>query len=179
MPSLLISPRFGTLEGKLEGSNGNVIWKARGDAEEKKVETWRKEKRTDGGSIRERDGKLSARIQYFGADGKRHDKERPARNRTHARELIKQMRAELKNHGQLTLDSDRMTFAELSEIYKKQRLVPAVIVDGRKVAGLRSHYSLRGSLIPVVAHFGRKHIRSIAHSDLEEYKLIRLRTPVV
>ena len=145
----------------------------------KKVETWRKEKRTDGGSIRERDGKLSARIQYFGADGKRHDKERPARNRTHARELIKQMRAELENHGQVTLDSDRMTFAELAEIYKKQKLVPAVIVDGRKVAGLRSHYSLKGSLIPVVAHFGRKHIRSITHSDLEEYKLIRLRTPVV
>ena len=29
-----------------------------------------------------------------------------------------------------------------------------------------------------MAHFGRKQIRTITHSDLEEFKLIRLQTPV-
>ncbi|HKZ02012.1 MAG TPA: hypothetical protein VJ180_07225, partial [Pyrinomonadaceae bacterium] len=69
----------------------------------KKAEGWRKQKREYGGSIRERNGKMYARIQYFGEDGKRHDKEREARNRTHARELIKEMRAELGSHGETAL----------------------------------------------------------------------------
>jgi integrase len=51
-------------------------------------------------------------------------------------------------------------------------------VDGRKVAGLRSYRSARRFLIPLVAHFGRKQIRTITHSDLEEFKLIRLQTAV-
>lgn len=99
----------------------------------KKVEEWRKQSREYGGSIRERSGKIYARIQYFGEDGKRHDKEREARNRTHARELIKEMRAELGSHGETALDSHRMTFRDLAATYEKQRLVPAVIVwmEGR------------------------------------------------
>jgi hypothetical protein len=39
-------------------------------AERKKAEDWRKQKGADGGSIHERDGKIYARIQYFGVDGK-------------------------------------------------------------------------------------------------------------
>lgn len=143
-----------------------------------KTEDWRKQRREYGGSIRERNGKIYARIQYFGEDGKRHDKEREASNRKHARELIKEMRAELGNHGETALDSHRMTFRDLASIYEKQKLVPAVIVDGRKVAGLRSYRSARRFLVPLVAHFGRKQIRTITHSDLEEFKLIRFQTPV-
>jgi integrase len=71
-----------------------------------------------------------------------------------------------------------MTFRDLGVIYEKQKLVPAVIVDGRKVAGLRSYRSARRFLVPLVAHFGRKQIRTITHSDLEEFKLIRFQTPV-
>lgn len=144
----------------------------------KKTENWRTQKREYGGSIRERGGKIYARIQYFGEDGKRHEKEREASNRKHARELIKAMRAELGNHGETALDSHRMTFRDLAAIYEKQKLVPAVIVDGRKVAGLRSYRSARRFLVPLMAHFGRKQIRTITHSDLEEFKLLRLQTPV-
>lgn len=109
----------------------------------KRTENWRTQKREYGGSIRERNGKIYARIQYFGEDGKRHDKERVARHRKHAREMIKAMRAELEGHGETALDSHRMTFRDLAAIYGKQKLVPAVIVDGRKFAGLRSYRSAR------------------------------------
>ncbi len=139
----------------------------------KKAEDWRKQSRGYGGSIRERKGKMYARIQYFGEGGKRHDKEREARNRKHARELIAEMRAELGNHGETVLNEHRMTFRDLAAIYEKQKLVPAVIVDGRKVAGLRSYRSARRFLVPLVAHFGRKQVRTITHSDLEEFKLIQ------
>src|SRR5215831_2820434 len=144
----------------------------------KRSKNWRKEKRDYGGSIRERNGKLFARIQYIGEDGKRRDKERPAENRKHARELISEMRRELKQHGEPVLDAHKMTFTELSERYSKLRLIPAVIVNGKKVAGLRSLGPPKAAMSILVSHFGRKQVRTIKHSDVEEYKLKRIQTPV-
>lgn len=139
----------------------------------------RKQTREHGGSIRERDGKLYARIQYVGPDGKSHDKHRLAKNRTHARELIRQMRDELEKHGPAALDSHHMTFGELAAQYEKAKLFKAEFVNGRKIAGVRSLLPAKSALTALVNHFGRKQIRTIKHSDLEHYKLTRLRTPVV
>src|SRR5688572_26716550 len=100
---------------------------------------WLRQKRSHGGSIRERNGKLYARIQFIGEDGKPSSKERIARNRKHARELIKQMRQEHETGGEALLEAHRMTFAVLAREYEKNKLVPAVIVDGKKVAGMRSY----------------------------------------
>jgi integrase len=138
-----------------------------------------KQTREHGGSIRERDGKLYARIQYIGPDGKSHDKHRLAKNRTHARELIRQMRDELEKHGPAALDSHHMTFGDLATQYEKVKLFKAEYVNGRKIAGVRSLLPAKSALTALVAHFGRKQIRTIKHSDLEHYKLTRLRTPVV
>src|SRR5207237_6499797 len=144
----------------------------------KPTKNWRKEKRDFGGSIRERNGKLFARIQYIGEDGKRRDKERPAENRKHARELITEMRRELKQHGEPVLDAHKMTFSELSERYSKLKLIPAVIVNGKKVAGLRSLGPQKAAMSALVSPLGRRQVRTIKHSDIEEYKLDRLQTPV-
>jgi Site-specific recombinase XerD len=138
---------------------------------------WRKDKRSHGGSIRERDGKVYARVQFIGEDGKRHDKEREARNRRHARELIKEMRDELKAHGEKNLNTDRMTFRELAGIYKERKLIPAIYVSGRKVAGLRSWKAPQDFLKTLIKYFGNKHIRTIKHSDVEAFKIVRLQTP--
>ena len=70
----------------------------------------------------------------IGDDGKKRDKERQAKNRTHARELIKQMRQELLEGGEVALESYSMSFALLAEGYKESKLIPAVIQDGKKVA---------------------------------------------
>src|SRR5688572_12056543 len=99
---------------------------------------WRKQKREHGGSIRERDGKIFARIQYVGEDGRRREKERPAKNRKHARELIKEMRQELLQGGEGALEAHAMTFARLAASYEKTNLIPAVIQNGKKIAGRRS-----------------------------------------
>lgn len=144
----------------------------------KPTKNWRNEKRDYGGSIRERNGKLFARIQYIGEDGKRRDKERPAENRKHAREVITEMRRELKQHGEPVLDAHKMTFNELSQRYSKLKLIPAVIVNGRKVAGLRSLGPQKAAMSALVSHLGRRQVRTIKHSDIEEYKLERLQTPV-
>lgn len=140
---------------------------------------WRKQRRNREGSVYEYKGKIYARIQFIGDDGTRKDKKVIAESRKKARERVKELKGDLDAHGEVVLDAQRMTFAELAAKYEKQKLIPAVVVDGRKVAGLRSSYSAKRLLIPINAHFGRKHIRTVTHSDLEEYKLTRLQTPVV
>src|SRR5688572_10875644 len=145
----------------------------------KRNTAWRNEKRGHGGSIRERGGRIFARIQWTDEQGKRREQERPAKHRKHARELIKQMRDELSKHGQAALDTDKMTFADLATQYESKKLFKAQYVDGRKVAGVRSLLPAKSALAALVSHFGRKSIRTIKHSDVEAFKLKRLQTPIV
>lgn len=140
---------------------------------------WTREKRNYGGSIRERNGKVYARIQYIGEDNKNRDREFLANNRKHAREIIKQKRDELRNSGEVTLDSHRMTFAALVRKYEEYKLFPAEIRDGKKVEGMRSYRSMKSHLVPLREHFASKHLRSIRHSDIAAYKNARLKTPVI
>lgn len=141
---------------------------------------WRNEKRKTSGGIKTIKGNLYARVQYTDEiSGKRKEKLRPANNRTHARDLIKEMRRELENGGQATLESDKVTFKQIAEEYQKIRLVAPVFQNGIKVAGLRSYDRQLSFIKPLKEFFGRKTIRSIKPSDLEAYKSHRLKTPVV
>jgi len=139
---------------------------------------WRKERRNREGSVYEYKGKIYARVQLIGEDGKRKDKKVVARNRKHARELVTTLKGEVKTHGDAVLDSYRMTFGELAKIYETVKLVPARYEDGRKIAGLRSWRYTKSFLPTLVNHFGRRQLRSIKHSDLEAFRLERLGTPV-
>lgn len=139
---------------------------------------WRKERRNREGSVYEYKGKVYARVQLIGEDGKRKDKKVLAKSRKHARELIATLKTEVKAHGDSVLDSYRMTFGELAKIYETVKLVPARYEDGRKVAGLRSWRYTKSFLPTLVTHFGRRQLRSIKHSDLEAFRLERLGTPV-
>src|SRR5688500_17034380 len=97
----------------------------------------RKTRQRDG-SIKTINGSLYARIQYLDVvTGKRNEKLKRARNRTHARELIKEMRAEYENRGQAGLEGDKIQFKAVAERYANIHLVPAVIQNGIKVAGRR------------------------------------------
>ncbi|MFV0389194.1 MAG: tyrosine-type recombinase/integrase [Pyrinomonadaceae bacterium] len=89
------------------------------------------------------------------------------------------MRRELENSGQSSLESDKVTFAEVADRYKELKLNPPVFRNGIKVSGLRSYKTQRYILKPLKEFFGRKKIRSIKPSDLEDYKGKRLATPVI
>ncbi len=143
-------------------------------------EDWRKKSRSAEGSIKTIKGYLYARIQWIDeTTGKRKEKLRRAENRTKARTHIKDMIAELENHGEETLNADKMTFSELATKYEKTELVAAIYRDGRKAEGKRSIVPQKSLLKPIVEHFGRKPIRKIKASDLKAYKVERLNTPVV
>ncbi len=144
-----------------------------------KSETWRKEKRHRDGSIKVINGLIYARIQYRDdVTGKRKEKLRRAQNRKHANDLIKQMRAELEQTGQLALESDQITVQQLAEKYESLKLVPATYQNGIKVSGRRSVGPAVSAHNNIIEGLGDRKVRSIRPSDIESYKLKRLSEPV-
>lgn len=86
-------------------------------------------------------GNLQARIQYQDDTGKLKEKLRrvPSGKITDVWKEVRAMRDELNQHGEETLNADKMTFLTLAEKYKESKVFPAIIKDGHKVAGLKSH----------------------------------------
>ena len=62
------------------------------------------------GAAVEKNDKWYARIRWTDEKGKRRDLWLPAKNKSHANELIKEKIQELKEHGEKTIDASRMTF---------------------------------------------------------------------
>lgn len=123
-----------------------------------------------------RDGKVYARITYYDEQGRRRDVMRLADSRAHAKELAAQMRRELKDHGERIVDADKLKFDELAGYYEEDKVKPAQYHEGRKVAGLRSLSSVRLVLKTLIAHFGKRFIKTITPTDIEKFKAGRLNT---
>ena len=126
----------------------------------------------------EKSGKIYARLQYSDDTGVKREKYKSITDKRTARSVVEKMRQELEDHGSETLQSDKMTFAELAEKYKTTKLIQAVYVDGVKVAGRRSIKPSLAAVNSLLAYFGNKNIRVIKTSDLENYKSHRLKTPI-
>jgi len=126
----------------------------------------------------EKSGKIYARLQYTDDTGVKREKYKSITDKRTARSVVEKMRQELEDHGSETLQSDKMTFAELAGKYKTTKLIQAVYVDGVKVAGRRSIKPSLAAVNSLLAYFGNKNIRVIKTSDLENYKSHRLKTPI-
>lgn len=125
------------------------------------------------------DGSIWARVTYVGDDGRRRELRRRAETKTAAKEIIKALLRELDDNGQRSVDGSRLRFRDLASIYEEARLFPAQYQGERKIAGLRSWKTPRRLLRTLVDHFGNLPIKSITHSDIERFKLHRLKTPTV
>jgi len=129
------------------------------------------------GFIVEKDGRLYARVCYTDENGKRRELMRSVESRTQGRELLKKLIADLDaGDRDQRLQAEKMRFSKLAEIYKERRLIPAEYQGDRKIAGLRSLASPEKWLETLVDRFGNKHIQAITHSDVERFKLDRLRS---
>lgn len=132
------------------------------------------------GYVQERkDGSIWARVTYVGDDGKRRELRRRAETRTQARELIRQLLRDIEETGPQSLEGDRLRFRDLAHIYEETKLIPPQYHGGRKIAGLSSWKTLRGTLKTLVSQFGNKTLKSITHADIERYKIKRLKTRTV
>lgn len=130
------------------------------------------------GSIWMNRGKVYARITYVDEFGRRRDVRRRALSRTHARIIIKQLLQEVEERGEDSLDSSRLTFQHLVKHYLERYAIPARYIESRKIAGLRSHKEVQRIVEILVAHFGRKRLRSITHGDILHFRALRLETRV-
>jgi integrase len=131
------------------------------------------------GTITEKAGKLYARVQFVDETGKKRDIWRKADSRTHARQIIRQLILEAESSSAAALDAASMTFDELADFFETNYLKPAVYVNGRKVAGVRSVIPAKVAVQALRSYFGKKKVRSITHSDVCAYKSLRLQTPTM
>ena len=76
-----------------------------------------------------------------------------------------------------SMDPFKMTFDDLAIIFEKKSLIPAEYLNGVKVAGRRSLKAPIGWLANFREFFGKKKLRQIRYSDLEDFKLSLIRKP--
>ena len=118
-----------------------------------------------------------ARITYTDpVTGKRHDRQRRAESKSHAKDLVQDLIAEVDKTGGRSLAKEHMTFLDLATYFEKEYLKPAEYVDGRKVAGVRSIVPAKANVKALKDHFGMRLLRGITHSDIREFRMIRLVT---
>lgn len=115
------------------------------------------------------------RLFYFDEmTGKDRVIERTTEKRSDAVDKANTLIDELKKtHGQIQT-GDKMTFNDLAIICEKNFYAPAVIVEGRKISGVRSHNTAKNQLNNLKAFFGSRLIRQITTENLTHYKLWRL-----
>jgi hypothetical protein len=64
-----------------------------------------------------------------------------------------------------------MTFADLARVYKEEKLVPAVYVGEKKIAGRRELSAPEAWLMQLRYHFGAMKLNSIPKGDIEKFKV--------
>jgi integrase len=116
------------------------------------------------------------RIEYFDEIlGKSRFMERHAEKRSDAIDERDRLIDDLKkSHGQIQT-GERMTFNDLADLAEKNFYKPAVIVEGRKVSGIRSHRIVKAQIKTLKEFFGKRLIRQITTESLTDYKVWRLK----
>lgn len=121
-------------------------------------------------------GKWIARVEYFDAvEGRAKTMERQAAKRTDAIDERDRLVIEIrKSHGQIQT-GERMTFDHLADVCEGIFYKPAVLVDGRKIDGVRSIVSVKAQINNLRAFFGKRLITEITTESLTSYKVQRMK----
>lgn len=116
------------------------------------------------------------RVEYFDEiSGRKRYMNRHADKRADALDELNRLIDETKkSHGQMQT-GERMTFDDLASICEANFYKPAVIVEGRKVAGVRAFKTVAGQINMLKRFFGKRLIRQITTESLTDYKLWRLK----
>lgn len=101
--------------------------------------------------------------------------ERQSEKRSDAIDLCDKLEADVKkSHGQIQT-GERMTFTQLADLCIGTFYKPAVIVEGRKIAGVRSLASALSQIKVLKRFFGSRLIAGISTESLTDYKFWRLK----
>lgn len=121
-------------------------------------------------------GKWVVRIEYFDQlAGKKKFTERLTAKRSDASDERDRLINDIKKtHGQIHA-GERMTFSSLADICAKGFYQPAVLVEGRKIEGVRAHNTAANHLTVLKQFFGDRLIGQITTQSLRDYRLSRLK----
>jgi integrase len=116
-------------------------------------------------------GYIYARVLYYDSTGKRCEYRARATTKGAAKDLIRDFEARLKSSGIVTVETRKLTFADVAAEYERVELVPVVIVDGHKVGGKKQLETPKGILKRVlIPYFGEHPIQGITRPDIEEFR---------
>lgn len=121
-------------------------------------------------------GRWYYRYQFTDANGKRRNVRRLATSESNAKAELRKALNKQDQQGERAIEGDRLRFAKLIEIYTKKKVFAAKYVGETKVGGLRSLAHVEMLIKTLSGYFENKLVKSITHSDVEQFKLKRLNT---
>ncbi|MEK7722715.1 MAG: site-specific integrase [Acidobacteriota bacterium] len=121
-------------------------------------------------------GRWYYRYQFTDANGKRKNVRRIANSESNAKAELRKALNKQDQQGERAIEGDRLRFPKLIEIYRQKRVFSAKYVGDTKVGGLRSLAHVEMLIKTLCGYFENKLVKSITHSDIEQFKLKRLNT---
>ena len=115
-------------------------------------------------------GEWIARVCYQNSNGKRTAVQRKANNKTHAREILKELLETLEKGGRKAFEIEKLTINNLCDYYEKHYLKPAKVINGRKVSGLRSEIIVRVYIKLFRENIGGIKLKQLNYEDLREFR---------
>jgi len=126
--------------------------------------------------FQDKKGNWFARVTYTDRNGKRKNIQRKVENKSKGDELLKKLVNSIDNDKGASIETEKLTFTDLAEHYKKHYLKEAQYVNGRKVSGLRSIVQVRGYVNVLSEYFSKQKLRTITYEDLLSFRNARLQT---
>jgi hypothetical protein len=109
--------------------------------------------------------------------GKQKEFKRYCLTKTEARKKLHELKNKFEKGGVKSINADKSTFASLAEKFKRERLVDAVYVGERKIAGRRSLSAPSSWLKQLLFFFEVAKLNEITEGRIEQFKLWLSRLP--
>src|SRR5262249_941855 len=141
--------------------------------------SWRRSMKHRNGYVYRDGNSWVARVDFTDESGKRRVARRYCETKTEANRKRQDLVRDIEERGEKAVDGDKLTFKALADKYKETKLIPAEYVNQRKIAGVRSLAPALFAVEILVDHCGDRRLRDITHSDIEAFKLARLKVLTV
>ena len=106
--------------------------------------------------------------------GKRRDIKRKVETEEAGNELLKELASELTPTDSKPIDSDLVAFENLADYYEQRYVIPAKIVGGQKIEGMRGCKIVRLYIKTFRAYFKNTPLIEITHDSLVRFRAYRL-----
>ncbi len=103
--------------------------------------------------------------------GKQKEFKRYCLTKTDARKKLQELKNKYEKGGVKSINADKSNFSYLAEKFKKEKLVDAVYVGERKLAGRRELSAPDAWLKQLLFYFGSAKLNEITKGRIEQFKL--------